>query len=112
MSESKDIADCGPSDKHSGDTISVIRLSLQIKALDEDGDVRALDADGKPIKPATVQSYLQRAFKSRLSDAERALKVSASQSHTSILQPCWLLCIGGNATLDNGITQRHAWLKL
>jgi len=84
MSESKDITNCRPSDKHSGDTSSVIRLSLQIKALDEDGDVRALDADGKPIKPATVQSYLQRAFKSRLSDAERALKVSASLKATQV----------------------------
>ena len=54
--------------------------SLQIKALDEDGDVRALDADGKPVKPGTVQSYLGRAFKSRLSDAERALKVSSWSS--------------------------------
>ena len=48
---------------------------MQIKALEEDGDMWALDSDGKPVKPATVQSYLQRAFKSRLADAERALKV-------------------------------------
>ncbi len=53
-------------------------LPLQIKALDKDGDVRALGTDGKPVKPATVQSYLQRAFKSRLADAERALKASAA----------------------------------
>lgn len=49
---------------------------MQIKALEEDGDVRALDSDGKPVKPGTVQSYLSRAFKSRLPDAESALKVS------------------------------------
>ena len=58
-------------------------MCLQIKALDEDGDVRALDANGKPVKPATVQSYLQRAFKSRLPDAERALKVSVQKGRTS-----------------------------
>ena len=52
---------------------------MQIKALEEDGEVRALDADGKPVKPATVQSYLQRAFKTRLPDAERALKVGCQQ---------------------------------
>ena len=51
--------------------------SVQIKALEEDGDVRALDSDGKPVKAGTVQSYLSRAFKSRLPDAERALKVRA-----------------------------------
>ena len=52
-----------------------LRQPLQIKAFEEDGNVRALDADGKPVKPGTVQSYLSRAFKSRLPDAERALKV-------------------------------------
>lgn len=53
-------------------------LPLQIKALDEDGDVRALGSDGKPVKPASVQTYLERAFKSRLADAERALKASSA----------------------------------
>ena len=62
-----------------GRSVSSMRQSLQIKALEEDGDVQALDADGKPVNPGTVQSYLSRAFKSRLPDAERALKVSLLQ---------------------------------
>lgn len=57
-------------------------LLLQIKALDCEDDFRALDSDGKPIKPETVQTYLQRAFKTRLPDAERALKVSAAMTES------------------------------
>ncbi len=52
----------------------------QIKALKEqDGeDVRALDSDDQPVDPGKVQSYLKRAFGTRLEDAERALMVSTS----------------------------------
>ena len=63
-------------------------LPSQIKALDEDGDVRALGSDGKPVKPASVQTYLERAFKSRLADAERALKASSALPEWPFIIPC------------------------
>ncbi|EIE20431.1 hypothetical protein COCSUDRAFT_57580 [Coccomyxa subellipsoidea C-169] len=50
-----------------------------IKTLkDQDGnDVRALDSDDQAVDPSKVQSYLTRAFGTRLPDAERALTALA-----------------------------------
>ena len=54
-----------------------VDVCSQIKALKEqDGeDVRALDSDDQPVDPGKVQTYLKRAFGTRLEDAERTLTV-------------------------------------
>ncbi|CAL8465115.1 g4650 [Coccomyxa elongata] len=68
--------------KEKEDTMGVERVDvfgMKIKALKEqDGeDVRALDSDDQPVDPGKVQSYLKRAFGTRLEDAERVLMALA-----------------------------------
>ncbi|KAK9823758.1 hypothetical protein WJX72_005210 [[Myrmecia] bisecta] len=49
-------------------------FGMHIKAQKANDEMHAVDANDKPINPATVDGYLRRAFGDRLSAAEGALK--------------------------------------
>ncbi|GAQ87993.1 hypothetical protein KFL_003920130 [Klebsormidium nitens] len=59
------------------DKVPVFGMNITVKKTPE-GQVRALEAGGKPIEPRTVKAYLHRAFKDRLDDAQKAMEALAA----------------------------------
>lgn len=82
------------------DKVPVFGMNITVKKTPE-GQVRALEAGGKPIEPRTVEAYLHRAFKDQLDDAKserklqldlRSFRFFCSTSVSSLASSwCWLV---------------------